>query len=155
MEQDRKRKPRFLDREVDVLVNKVHEKSNILFSKFSDTVSNKKKKTAWVEVQTSVNATSLVPRSLEEIKKKWDDVKRTTKKRAVDVRKDRTVTGGGESNADPLTPMEEIVVSLIGEQKVYGLSNGVDCFQLQLPHEVCVLKTTSHLHVVSFQYIFN
>ncbi|XP_062570043.1 myb/SANT-like DNA-binding domain-containing protein 4 [Saccostrea cucullata] len=135
MEKERKIKPRFLDREVDVLINKVNEKSDVLFSKFSDTISNKKKKLAWTEVQNSVNASSLVPRTVDEIKKKWDDVKRVTKKRAVEVRKDRTVTGGGQNEADPLTPIEEMVVSLIGEERVYGLADGMDCFELQQLHE--------------------
>lgn len=84
---ERKRKPRFLDREIDVLVSKVNENSEVLFSRFSDSISNKKKKMAWMEVQKSVNATSVVPRTFEEIKKKWDDVKRITKKRAVEVKK--------------------------------------------------------------------
>ena len=141
MEQERKRKPKFLDNEVDILVSKIQEKSDVLFTRFSDTVSNKKKKMAWVEVQNSINATSLVPRTLEEIKKKWDDIKRSTKKRAVEVKKDRTVTGGGSNEADPLTPMEEMVVSLIGEQKVYGLAEGVDCFQLQQLNEVSFMQS--------------
>lgn len=84
---ERKRKPRFLDREIDVLVSKVNENSEVLFSRFSDSISNKKKKMAWMEVLKSVNATSVVPRTFEEIKKKWDDVKRITKKRAVEVKK--------------------------------------------------------------------
>lgn len=84
---EKKRKPRFLDREIDVLVSKVNENSEVLFSRFSDSISNKKKKMAWMEVQKSVNATSVVPRTFEEIKKKWDDVKRITKKRAVEVKK--------------------------------------------------------------------
>ena len=65
MEQERKRKPKFLDNEVDILVSKIQEKSDVLFTRFSDTVSNKKKKMAWVEVQNSINATSLVPRTLK------------------------------------------------------------------------------------------
>lgn len=69
---------------------------------------------AWGEVQTSVNATSVVPRSMDEVRKKSDDVKRLTKKRAAGVRKDQTLTGGGERSIVPLTNTEEIVVSLIG-----------------------------------------
>ena len=69
MEQERKRKPKFLDNEVDILVSKIQEKSDVLFTRFSDTVSNKKKKMAWVEVQNSINATSLVPRTLDEVMK--------------------------------------------------------------------------------------
>ena len=47
---------------------------------------------AWGELQSSVNAASLVPRTLEEAKEKWDDIKRSTKKRDVKMIKDHTVT---------------------------------------------------------------
>ncbi|XP_076086463.1 uncharacterized protein LOC143057109 [Mytilus galloprovincialis] len=130
-ENDRKRKPRFSQKEVDVLIEKVRCQSDTLFSRFSDTLTNKKKKSAWMEVQNSVNATSMVYRNVDEIKKKWDDVKRNTKKRAASVRRDRNLTGGGESCVEPLSSVEEAVVSLIGEEKIYGISEGLDCFQQQ------------------------
>lgn len=135
MEQDDKslkRKPRFTEKEVDALIAKVHQNSEVLFSRFSDTITNKKKKMAWGEVQTSVNATSVVPRSVDEVRKKWDDVKRLTKKRAAGVRKDQTLTGGGERSILPLTNTEEIVVSLIGEERIYGIPDGICAFQQQL-----------------------
>ncbi|CAC5370084.1 NAIF1 [Mytilus coruscus] len=92
---------------------------------------------AWGKVQTSVNATSVVPRSMDEVRKKWDDVKRLTKKRAAGVRKDQTLTGGGERSIVPLTNTEEILVSLIGEERIYGIPDGKCAFQQQL-------KITSH-----------
>ncbi|CAG2211073.1 NAIF1 [Mytilus edulis] len=130
-ENDRKRKPSFSQKEVDVLTEKVRCQSDTLFSQFSDTLTNKKKKSAWFEVQNSVNATSMVYRNVDEIKKKWDDVKRNTKKRTVSVRRDRNLTGGGERSVEPLSSVEEAVVSLIGEEKIYGISEGLDCFQQQ------------------------
>ena len=73
--------------EIDIFVSKVQEKSDV----FCDTISNKKKM-AWGELQNSVNAASPVPRTLEEVKKKWDEIKRSTKKRDVKMIKDHTVT---------------------------------------------------------------
>jgi len=134
---ERKRKPRFSEKEVDILIEKVNDNAEQLFARFSDQVTNKKKKIAWVEVQNSVNASSFVPRTLDEIKKKWDDVKRITKKRATDVRKDMKKTGGGESSHDPLTQTEELVISLIGEEKVYGMTDGIDSFSQK--DKVCKL----------------
>lgn len=55
----------------------------VLFFIFSDSISNKKKENG-LDGGTE-NATSVVPRTLAEIKKKWDDVKIITKKRAVEV----------------------------------------------------------------------
>lgn len=53
-------------------------------SLFLATVSQTKKKENGLDGGTE-NATSVVPRTLAEIKKKWDDVKIITKKRAVEV----------------------------------------------------------------------
>lgn len=55
----------------------------VLFFIFSDSISKKKKENG-LDGGTE-NATSVVPRTLAEIKKKWDDVKIITKKRAVEV----------------------------------------------------------------------
>ncbi|CAC5375582.1 unnamed protein product [Mytilus coruscus] len=124
MEQEgRKRKPRFTEKEVDALISKVQQNSDVFFSKFSDSITNKKKKMAWGEVQTSVNAISVVPRSMDEVEKKWDDVKRLTKKRAA---------GSGKIKILRETTTEEIVVTLIGEEKIYGIPDGIWAFQQQL-----------------------
>ena len=60
----RKRKTRFFDKKVDI-----NENAEQRFAQFSDQVTDKKNKIAWTEVQNSVNASSFVPRTLDEIKK--------------------------------------------------------------------------------------
>ena len=125
---ERKRKPKFTGKEVKVMVRKIQENSVTLFSRFSDTITLKKKKIAWMDVHRTVNATSMVSRSVEEIKKKWDDIKRITKKRAIDVKNDVNKTGGGERLVEPLTETEEMVVSLIGEERIFGITTGIDTF---------------------------
>lgn len=132
---ERKRKPKFTEKEVDVMVRKIQENSVTLFSRFSDSITLKKKNIAWNDVHRTVNATSMVSRSVEEIEKKWDDLKRIIKKRAIDVKKDLNKTGGGERLVEPLTETEEMVVSLIGEEKIFGITTGIDTFQAQ--PEVC------------------
>ena len=69
---ERKRKPKFTEKEIEVMVRKIQENSVTLFSRFSDTITLKKKKIAWMDVHRTVNATSMVSRSVDEIKKKWD-----------------------------------------------------------------------------------
>ena len=124
--EEKEKKPRFSEKEIEVLVQNIKEKSEILNSKFTDVVSNGKKKESWRNIADAVNSVSFTTRTIEELKKKWDDIKRGTKKRASAIKKDGTKTGGGVLEIPPLTSMEEDVVSVIGEERVFGLSNGVD-----------------------------
>ncbi|XP_062580411.1 myb-related transcription factor, partner of profilin-like [Saccostrea cucullata] len=124
--EDRKKKPRFSEKELEILVQGVKERSDVINSKFSDMINNAKKKQAWVEILESVNAVSFSKRTVEEIKKKWDDVKRGTKKRASAVQKERCKTGSGKLEIIPLSPMEEDIVSVMGEERIFGFSSYVD-----------------------------
>ncbi|XP_062620352.1 nuclear apoptosis-inducing factor 1-like [Saccostrea cucullata] len=124
--EDRKKKPRFSEKEIEILVQGVKERSDVINSKFSDMISNTKKKQAWVEILESVNAVSFSKRTVDEIKKKWDDVKRGTKKRASAVQKERCKTGSGKLEIIPLSPMEEDIVSVMGEERIFGFSSYVD-----------------------------
>jgi len=66
---ERKRKPSSSEKEVDILIEKVNENAEQVFVQLSEQVTNKKKKNAWTEVQNYENASSFVPRTLDEIKK--------------------------------------------------------------------------------------
>lgn len=35
-------------------------------------------------------------------------------------------TGGGENNADELTPMEEMIFGIIGSDSIQGIASGID-----------------------------
>ena len=85
-----------------------------------------RKKEAWGNVVNAVYAVSFTVRAMEELKKKWDDMKRGTKKRASAVKNYQMKTGGGRSDIPPLTSIEEDVVSILGEERVFGLPSGLD-----------------------------
>uniref|UniRef100_A0A8W8JL80 Myb/SANT-like DNA-binding domain-containing protein n=1 Tax=Magallana gigas TaxID=29159 RepID=A0A8W8JL80_MAGGI len=124
--EDRKKKPRFSEKEIELLFQGVKERSDIINSKFSDVINNSKKKQAWFEVMEAVNAVSFSTRTVDELKKKWDDVKRGTKKRASAVHKERCKTGSGKLDILPLSSMEEDIVSVMGEERIFGFSSYVD-----------------------------
>lgn len=67
--EDRKKKPRFSEKEIELLVQGVKERSDTINSKFSDVINNSKKKQAWVEVMETVNAVSFSTRTVDELKK--------------------------------------------------------------------------------------
>ena len=68
-------------------------------------MSNGKKKEAWGNV---VNAMSFTVRTLEELKKKWDDMKRGTKE-CICRKNDQKKTGGRRPDIPPLTSIEDVV----------------------------------------------
>ncbi|XP_062602936.1 t-SNARE domain-containing protein 1-like [Saccostrea cucullata] len=131
--EEKKKKPRFSEKEIDILVQGVKERSEIINSKFSDVVNNAKKKQSWIEIMEAVNAVSFSRRTIDELKKKWDDLKRGTKKRASAVQRERTKTGGGKLKIVPLSSMEKEVVSVMGEERIFGFSAAVDTMNPQTP----------------------
>lgn len=120
------RKVNFSERELLSLLEAVSERFGIISSKFSDCVTNGEKDKAWRGVVTAVNSVGKTERTVSEIKKKWEDMKSRTKKRANEVKKDRNGTGGGEPQVKLLSPMESRILSLIGDTAAYGITGAID-----------------------------
>ena len=125
-EKTRQRKAKFTERELSVLVDEIEGNYQIISAKFTDAVTNDKKNKVWIAITNNVNAVSCVQRTVDEIRRKWDDLKSRTKKKANDVKKDRQKTGGGEREEPDLTEFEQRVINLIGTTVVYGLKGGID-----------------------------
>ncbi|RXN03344.1 endonuclease domain-containing 1 -like protein [Labeo rohita] len=73
------------------------------------------------------------------VKKKWTDLKLSTKKRLAALKRSTTQTGGGQP--DPrfvLTPTEERVSALIGPESIVGISVGGDTDEHVSIHEEAV-----------------
>ena len=127
--------PRFQLEEVEVLVENVEKHKNIIFSKFSDTVTNERKAAAWKSVTDAVNSASVVGRDIIEVRNKWRDwssvIKNKKSKRQQELRK----TGGGVVSKEViLTITEEKVLQLIGDVAVRGIRGGIasSCPDLQV-----------------------
>ena len=70
----RKRKPKFSPQELDALVNGVERKKDIIFCKFTDTLTNDKKTKAWQQIADAINSVSQTSRTVDEVsEKKWTD----------------------------------------------------------------------------------
>jgi phosphopantetheine adenylyltransferase len=65
---------------------------------------------------------SFTNRTTDELEKKWDDVKRGTKKRASEIQSERNKTGGGKLEVTILNSMEQDVVSVMGEERIFGFN---------------------------------
>lgn len=121
----RVKKPNFTKEEIYTLVTAVGNRKKEIMSKFEGGLSKARQMQAWVSVQKEVMEISQIDRSIEELKKKWSDLKMDAKKkvRTYDVETKRT--GGGDA---PFRPEELYfnVIEIIGQESVDGVSGGVD-----------------------------
>ncbi|KAL0830049.1 hypothetical protein ABMA28_003507 [Loxostege sticticalis] len=74
----------------------------IITSKETNAGTNKKKDIAWVSLTAAFNAKSgSIPRNKDQLKAKWDNLKKAARKRSQQMRMNNLKTGGGE---DFITP---------------------------------------------------
>ena len=84
-------------------------------------------------------------RGVKEVKTKWNNVKQDAKSKAVSFRKEFQKTGGGINKIEPLTPAEEMVVSIIGDDSIAGVEGGIDTLSdpVPVPVPVCIQSTSA------------
>ena len=116
----------FTENEIKKIVDGVDEHQKVLLSKFSERVTNTKKHASWKDIPSRVNAGSQCNRTVDDVKKKWEDVKSKTQKRATLVKKDKQKTGGGSLSVPSLTEIEEKVVGIAGDTWVPEIVGGID-----------------------------
>ncbi|XP_078506979.1 uncharacterized protein LOC144767408 [Lissotriton helveticus] len=116
-----KRKPKFSSTELQVLVEEVVRVHRQLFGKLSLNVPESTKRRLWSDIGQKVNAVGVTPRSLDELKKRFYDIRSLTKRKMAEIQKQAGVTGGGRNPAPPLTELEELVSSTIERESVTGI----------------------------------
>lgn len=73
-----------------------------------------------------INAVSQVTRTVDEIRRKWNDWSSTVKVKASKKKKSQTKTGGGVDTLPDLSLLEEKVLVILGKVVVSGLPEGMD-----------------------------
>ncbi|XP_052228542.1 uncharacterized protein LOC127842825 isoform X3 [Dreissena polymorpha] len=91
--------------ETTILVERCVEGYSLLFGSHSPSVTEGKKDLYWKETIEMINAVG-PGRSLHEAKRKWVDLKSSTKAKEKKIKKEVGKTGGGPA-PDKLTPLEE------------------------------------------------
>ncbi|XP_022784752.1 uncharacterized protein LOC111325246 [Stylophora pistillata] len=153
MSSERKsRSARFTPAISEALVQAYRKYEFILQAKFSETVSLEKKKEAYGYVADAVNAVnSGEKKSVEQIKKRWEDmtgnVKKEREARNKELRRLR-VTGNGhledeeEPNSEPctesLTPSEKEIAIILGPQTFTGIPGGHDSMETAGENYLCL-----------------
>ncbi|XP_078520410.1 uncharacterized protein LOC144785321 [Lissotriton helveticus] len=108
-----------LQKEVNTLMRKNAVKEVLLYQKGLGVYFRK----IWLEIQSKVNAVEVTPRDIDDLKKRWYDLRSITKKKIAELHKEANKTGGGKNRAPPLTELEELVGSTIEPESVCGLGD--------------------------------
>ncbi|KAE8284740.1 Nuclear apoptosis-inducing factor 1 [Larimichthys crocea] len=116
----RGKKRNFTESELEVLINEVETRREILFGTLSTGVNTKRKRREWEHVCEAVNAVGSEQRTESELKKKWSDLKMEVKRRVSAHRRSMTATGGG-SGVEELSSFDRRVASLVGDTALTGV----------------------------------
>ena len=92
---ERKRKLNFSISEVNKITELVEENIDVIQSKFTNSVTNKRKKEIWAKIADQVTAIGVANRSVQDVKDKWKNLQSTAKKEFVLQRRSFGQTGGG------------------------------------------------------------
>ncbi|CAL9706453.1 unnamed protein product [Knipowitschia caucasica] len=117
-----KRKKNFGTSELEVLLQEITRRRDVLFSSLCAGCNNTNKKEAWKEVWRAVDADSGEGRTIEEVKKKWFDLKCETKKNIAKFHRQMQLTG----EATPLSELDQRIGAIIGETPLSGVPFTLD-----------------------------
>lgn len=107
--------------EIDLfLIEKYEEKIGILKSKEKTADINKKKKKAWEEITTGVNALDgKCSRTVEQVKTRYKNMYNRAKQKLSRIRSHNSTTGGGSTSSIKLTSTEQKIAELFGDSPTF------------------------------------
>ena len=91
----RDRKKNFSTDEIRILREEFETHQETLTSKFSNTVTNEKKKNIWKNVTEKINSLGIEFRNVDEVKIKWKNLCSNAKQMYNELKRERVKTGGG------------------------------------------------------------
>ena len=92
---ERKRKLKFSSSEINKITELVEENLEIIQSKFTNAITNKRKQEIWAKIAGQVNAIGIARRSVQDIKDKWKNLQTTAKKEFARQKRSFGQTRGG------------------------------------------------------------
>jgi hypothetical protein len=119
------RRPNWEQQELTCLLDTVGDFIDIINASHSQAGTEQRKKRTWEEISTRVSSVGN-GRSTSECKKKWTDYASRVKKKEAGNNSKRRLTGGGPSQADPLTNLEEQALALVPSESLHGIDGGVE-----------------------------
>lgn len=111
---ERKRKPKFSKEELDILVTEVTRHEAVLFGRETMRLSHADRDKIWEGIARKITSVSQVPRSIKDIKHRWDDMKRRTKDKLAFMRQSLSGPGiGGHTHPIMLAAHERAIESAL------------------------------------------
>uniref|UniRef100_A0A663LWW5 PR/SET domain 11 n=1 Tax=Athene cunicularia TaxID=194338 RepID=A0A663LWW5_ATHCN len=111
---ERKRKPKFSKEELDILVTEVTRNEAMLFGRETMRLSHADRDKIWEGIARQITSVSQVPRSVKDIKHRWDDMKRRTKDKLALMQRSLSSPGSaGRPSAIVLTAHERAIESTL------------------------------------------
>ena len=122
----RNRKANFTAAESAVILEEAEKHLNIIKSKFSNVITNRKKNEVWESIRQKVNALGVCVRTVQEVKDKWRGMVSSAKKEHSKIGKEKKMTGGGRKPGSP-NPSTQKIIDLFGEDPSFsGISGGLE-----------------------------
>ena len=82
----KRRRLNFVEEEIFVLIREVTERRNVIHGRLETTLTKQKKKQAWLDITSAVNAVSNTVRNVEEIRRKYVNFRSAVKKKLSAVK---------------------------------------------------------------------
>ncbi|KAK2567711.1 t-SNARE domain-containing protein 1 [Acropora cervicornis] len=136
------RKPRkhnFSASEISILTEKVEENLAILQSKFTNSVTNLKKKQVWSEITAAVNAVGVDKRTETEVREKWKNLHSAAKREFTKFRQESKKTGGGPAPKEISATTSKVIELFQDTPSFIGLSG----FETNCPNDQSVEEQSS------------
>ncbi len=102
------------------LIQLVNQRLNAITAKGNSAATNAKRDSAWLDISKILNAEnrrSGIAVTAAQCKKKWQNLTSSAKGKNASLKKSRRLTGGGKSDATPLTTCEEKIVGILGSSR--------------------------------------
>ena len=139
MAQNKARTANYTREECLSLINLVTTFKNIIENKRTDAATWNEKKEAWNKIATKFNACTTRPRSAEQLRSKYESLKKETRKETTKARNLQLQTGGGPYNDFTWDPILAKIRELI-ELSCVGMNSQFDsdhckckaCFTMSL-----------------------
>ncbi|VEN42525.1 unnamed protein product [Callosobruchus maculatus] len=111
----------FTDEEELLLIRMVSQFKKIVECKMNDKVNNQDKNEAWRKITQYFNANNSCKRTTEQLRMKYENLKKKAKRMVADSRKSITDTEGGPGQVAILDPVMEAFLEMTNKESVVGL----------------------------------
>lgn len=122
----RSRTTNFTSEEKLLLLQIIKKYKNVIENKSSGTTTWKDKEKVWKKIETEFNSSTTIFRSIEVLKRFYNNQKKQTRKQAATDRIQVSGTGGGPYLGVTNDPVFDLTMAIINKKSVYGLSNKHD-----------------------------